>query len=309
VSGLRVVHPGAFTTLQDLGRRGYRDLGVPTGGAFDVASFRLANALAGNPPDRAALELTLLGGTYEALGPLVVALAGAAMDARVEPPAGPARHVRVPAAIPLGAGDRLVVGGTSTGARLYLAAHGGFEAGPELGSRSRETPLIRDAILPAGPASGRTLWPDPALVARPQGPLRVVAGPDDGPRPGGAVRVGTLADRMGLRLESDTTPAGPVPDPDRLSAPVAPGAIQWTGSGWIVLGVAAGTMGGYPVVAQVIRADIDRLGQLRPGDPVAFQEVTIAVAIAEARARQADLDRRDSLLRVAALDQTRSLDA
>ena len=81
---------------------------------------------------------------------------------------------------------------------------------------------------------------------------------------------------MGLRLQGDPVP---ISSPDeRLSTPVAPGAVQVAGGQLIVLGVACGTMGGYPHVAHVISADLDRLGQLRPGDSIAFRLVTLEEA-------------------------------
>jgi allophanate hydrolase subunit 2 len=81
---------------------------------------------------------------------------------------------------------------------------------------------------------------------------------------------------MGLRLEGPCLAM--IAEPDRLSAPVAPGAIQAAGGQLIVLGVAGGTMGGYPHVAHVISADLDRIGQLRPGDVIAFRRVSVAEA-------------------------------
>jgi len=92
---------------------------------------------------------------------------------------------------------------------------------------------------------------------------------------------------MGLRLEGPRiereAPA------DRPSAPVAPGAVQITGGQPIVLGVAGGTMGGYLHLAHVIAADLDRLAQLRPGDPVRFRRIEVE----EARR----IDRRERLER------------
>src|SRR6185312_1901394 len=86
-------------------------------------------------------------------------------------------------------------------------------------------------------------------------------------------RVGSRSDRMGLRLDGD--PIAIASSPGRLSAPVAPGAVQLAGGQLILLGVAGGTMGGYPHIAHVISADIDRLGQLRPGDVIRFRVVTL----------------------------------
>jgi 5-oxoprolinase (ATP-hydrolysing) subunit C len=80
---------------------------------------------------------------------------------------------------------------------------------------------------------------------------------------------------MGLRLQGD--PVEMRSPADRLSAPIAPGTIKVAGGQLIVLGVACGTMGGYPHVAQVISDDLDRLGQLKPGD-VTFRPVGLEAA-------------------------------
>jgi 5-oxoprolinase (ATP-hydrolysing) subunit C len=130
-------------------------------------------------------------------------------------------------------------------------------------------------------------------------PFRVLSGPDgralrafDEALGGGRrFQVGSKSNRMGLRLQGD--PVEVSSPPDRLSAPVAPGAIQVAGGQLIVLGVACGTMGGYPHVAQVISPDVDRLGQLRPGDSITFQMVTLE------EARLADRDARTQLLLLA----------
>ncbi len=81
--GLIVIDSGFWTTVQDGGRVGYREWGVPPGGAFDRGSAELANGLVGNTPDCATLELTLRGGTFEALGNLGLGLAGAPMEASI----------------------------------------------------------------------------------------------------------------------------------------------------------------------------------------------------------------------------------
>src|SRR5262249_51297444 len=89
-------------------------------------------------------------------------------------------------------------------------------------------------------------------------------------------RVGSRSDRMGLRLEGD--PIAIDSPPERLSAPVATGAVQVAGGQLIVLAGAGGAMGGYPHVAHVISADVDRLGQLRPGEVIGFRRVTLGEA-------------------------------
>jgi allophanate hydrolase subunit 2 len=151
-----------------------------------------------------------------------------------------------------------------------------------LGSRSSEQTLRAGEQLPAAASSvlSRHLadqsWHSPAAAS-----FRVVAGPDARSNPELSAlfwasrhfRVGTRHDRKGLRLEGD--PIAIFSDPERLSTPVAPGAIQVAGGQLIVLGVACGTMGGYPHVAHVISADRDRLGQLKAGDLIRFEQVTV----------------------------------
>jgi biotin-dependent carboxylase-like uncharacterized protein len=289
--GLMVIDSGFWTTVQDAGRFGYREWGVPSGGAFDRAAADLANALAGNGPDRAVLELTLRGGIFEALGNVALGLAGAPMQAASIAASGSSREWRIPCSGSLHAGDRLVLGPTVQGARTYLAVHGGFQTPLRMGSRSTEQPLRRGDFLNAMPATfHHRHLSDPAWRNPVEQPFRIIAGPDD---PSMAARefltstrfrVGSRSNRMGLRLE------GPVLDlnspPDRLSAPVAPGAIQVAGGQLIILGVACGTMGGYPHIAHVISADLDRVGQLRPGNHIEFLPIGLA------EARELDLSNR-----------------
>jgi biotin-dependent carboxylase-like uncharacterized protein len=286
--GLLVIDPGLSTTVQDLGRPGYRQWGVPPGGAFDRSSAGLANALVGNSAECAVLELTLRGGVYEADGALAIALAGASIEASVERPDSlERRSLEVPLCCSLTAGERLILGQTRDGARAYLAVKGGWQTRPILGSRSSEERIAPGIVLPAEPGAiptrriGPVAWKSP--VAQ---PFRVIPGPDDGADcglgserrswTGREFRVSSKANRVGLRLESE--PIIVSSPPERLSAPVAPGAIQVAGGKIIILGVACGTMGGYPHIAQVISADIDRIGQLRPGDSIQFLPVTLMEA-------------------------------
>ncbi len=281
-AGLLVVDAGLSTTVQDLGRPGHREYGVPPGGAFDRGSAALANALAGNDWDCAVLELTLVGGRYEACLDLALAMAGAPIEAKIVGPNSAPRTLEPPLSFALERGERLVLGRTLGGARAYLAVAGGWQTPVRLGSRSSEERVRSGDLLPAAAGATPTRHPrDRGWVDPTARPLRIIDGPDAAainrgsePSPAWlerAYRIGAHSDRMGLRLEGESltidAPSG------RLSAPVAPGAIQAAGGPLIVLGVACGTMGGYPHVANVISADLDRLGQVRPGDLVRFARV------------------------------------
>lgn len=300
--GLIVIHPGARSTIQDRGRLGWREVGVGPGGPFDFASHGLANALLANPPECATIEMTALGGKFRAQGPLAVAWAGALMPVAVVREGERLARIPGPGACWLREGDSLEFGGAGSGLRCYLAVAGGWQVPIVLGSRSSEESLRAGDFLPA-PCGGNPFFtrrlddpcPDPA-----EGPLRIVPGPDAAALPDdgdwGAWRVTNACDRTGLRLEPEGEGSGwadrvAVPE-GRLSAPVAPGAIQWTGRQMLILGVACGTMGGYPHIAHVISADLDRLGQARPGDRLDFARVDVAMARRIGRERSNALEAR-----------------
>jgi 5-oxoprolinase (ATP-hydrolysing) subunit C len=303
---LIAIDPGFFTTVQDDGRPGYREWGVPCGGAFDRGSAELANALLGNPPGCAVLEFTLVGGTYQADCSMPLALAGAPMEAKVLGPNEADRFLQLPSSFSLRKGECLVLGRNLTGARTYLAVRGGWQTVPKLGSRSSEKRLRSGEVLPAaqGTIPTRRLG-EPSWRSSTDEPFRIIAGPDGRSHPEldlafwsvRRFRVEPQSSRMGLRLQGD--PVTVTSPPGRLSTPVAPGAIQVAGGQLIVLGVACGTMGGYPHIAYLASIDLDRAGQLKPGDALAFCLVTLEEARALDRtARQA---RAVELRRLAAL--------
>ena len=299
--GLEVLQPGLLTTVQDLGRSGLAHLGVAPGGAADRDSLRLANLAVGNPPGAAALECTLVGPELVALADLTVAVAGAALGARVEEEALPPL---IPRRLPRGGRVRLPGGGP--GCRAYLAMAGGVLVPPVLGSRSTDLPggfgglegrpLRRGDRLAVGEQVGtpRRISAGAAVaLGRPE--LRCVRGPHaerftaaDWERLcGEAYRVSPQSDRRGVRLEGAAirSGAGEIP-----SAGMAVGAVQVPPAGLpLVLGVDRPPTGGYPVAAVVIRADLPALAQLRPGDPVRFALVEVAQARELFRRREAAL--------------------
>lgn len=285
---LRVLHTGLASRVVDFGRPRTRSLGVPVGGAADRRSLALGNALVGNEPDAAALEITLTGPRLRAEADLACVVFGAPFTL-----SGIARPLRVGTTFTLQAGEELHVGGTPRGARAYLCVHGGLQVPRILGSCSGLDDVRRDDLLPCRPGriGGRFV---PA--AEPSFPevrvLRVLPGLQadwfDVPAFHEQVyTVGSASNRMGLRLRGQPLV---VPERELVSEPVAPGAVQVTRDGQsIVLGVDGQTIGGYPKIAHVIGADLDHLGQLRPGDRVRFAPVTLAEAVAFDRAAAAEL--------------------
>ena len=296
---LVVRQPGLLSLVVDLGRPGSRALGVPLGGAADRAALALGNALVGNPPAAAAVEVTLAGPTLEATGPTACVVFGAPFELTTNGRSFPAGTT-----FALEAGNVLRVGGTRTGVRGYLCVAGGFDVPVVLGSRSGLEPLKGGDVLPCrtsrieprslGVAPGSAAVPaaseEAAGTAALPATLRVLDGPQRDWFPDDrfftqTYTVTPASNRMGLRLAGE--PLARTPG-ELVSEAVAPGAVQVTNDGLpVALGVDGQTIGGYPKVAHVIRADLDALGQLRPGARVRFVRVSAEEAEAAARSRAA----------------------
>lgn len=281
---ITVLKPGLQTTVQSRPRTGLRHLGVPASGAADPLSMALANRLVGNAWDAPLLEATLFGPTLRFDIDCAFGIAGGHFDVRLnDEPAGLNETIFAVA------GDVLTVGGSGAGARAYVAFSGGLAVDEILGSAATYLPGELGGLGGRALEAGDNL---PILV--PAEPVAAVQTPQEfrPPMSGGwAVRVsesfetgdltassrellfgtnwtiGQRGDRMGLRLEGarlETTSDGRMP-----SAPVFPGTVQCTeGGSPFLLSVDAGTIGGYPRVAQVLRADRHLLGQFLPGDHV-----------------------------------------
>ncbi len=305
---LHVLAPGALTTVQDLGRRGWRHLGVGRAGALDPDAAQLANRLVGNPPDAAVLELTLRGPTLAFARPLRIALCGAQVDARFEDAAGRSTWLpgHRPVELPPGT---LHLGPVRDGARAWLAIAGGIDVPPVLGSRSTDLrggfgghggrALRRGDLLPLAPATLAApdaphiarWWIDPVDDRGDEAPLRFVpaAGRDPNALAARVWRVDPRSDRQGIRLEGAPLES---PAAEAVSGPVAPGTIQLPPDGRPILLLGdAQTTGGYPQLGHVAAADLPRLAQKRPGDPLQLEAVDIAHARRLWRERAARLAR------------------
>ena len=297
--GLRVVTPGLWSLPVDFGRPSFRSLGVPLGGAADRASHRLANALVGNAPEAVALELTLAGPTLRAEHDVGCVLFGAPFQLHID---GSTEQPVVGRTFTLREGETLRIGGTPTGVRGTLAAVGGFVRPQVLGSASAFRGLQADEFLVCSRSriAGRAL-PFAGFPAADAETLRVLPGPQRDWFPDDrffsiAWRVAAASNRMGLRLHG---PKLTKRDAELTSEAVAPGAVQVANDGLpIVLGIDGQTIGGYPKIAHVIAADLDRLARLRPGASIRF--ALVGIDEAEAAADENDRCLRDWEMRLGA---------
>ncbi len=281
--GLTIERAGFPVLVQDLGRVGMAAVGVGESGAADRGSFRLGARLLANPPDRAALEITLGGVELTVHGTQTLALTGAQVPATLD-------GRPVPCAAPFTArdGQRLVVGIPERGLRTYLSTRGGIAVDPVLGSRST------DILSGVGPdqltAGSAVLVGDPPTTAFPcvdVAPVRplpdlVELRVDLGPRHAWIADPSALAaatwtvsdrsNRVGVRLDGDPLTRAPeYADRELPSEGVVLGSIQVPADGQPVIFLADHPVtGGYPVMGVVRAEDLDHAAQARPGQRLRF---------------------------------------
>ena len=283
---LEILAPGPLATIQDLGRPGLAALGVGASGAADRGSLRLANRLVGNPESAAGLELTFGGLRARVVAAATIALTGASCPATVG-----GRAVGMDGPIPVRPGESIVIGVPARGVRTYLAVRGGIEVPRVLGARSTDVlsglgpePVHTGTVLPIGCETTGFPVVDHAPVrgSGHDGVLRIVPGPRADWFEPAALRtlcaspylVTAESNRIGARLEG--------PELRRAATTELPpegmvrGALQVPPHGRPVLLLADHPVtGGYPVIAVVADADLDRAGQLRPGERVRFRALRI----------------------------------
>lgn len=279
-----ITHLNGIATIQDLGRPGFSDQGVPPCGVQDPVSSSIVNYLVGNPANAAVLELVY--------GNLSLTFSKGTWIAWIGGEADAAPRQGTP--IQVLAGQPVEFGAFKRGMRAWIAVQGGFNTPPVMNSRST---LVRFGIgsrlkagdeLPIGPTdhsglSGLSI-PKELLPPLPhdRSVLRYVPSGTsilDGQR----FQVSPKSDDMALRLEGGQiqTTAG-----EQVSAPVVPGVIQVPPSGEpILLMSQCQTVGGYPRAGFIASVDRRLAAQLRPGDSIGFEAITFQ----EARALRDDL--------------------
>jgi antagonist of KipI len=308
-----VTRAGFLSSVQDLGRTGFREFGVSTSGALDPFALRVANLLVGNDEGAAGLEITLGGLQLRLNDERIVAWCGGEFEVEIGSQSLPAAHVAR-----LQARDELKFRPPQIGCRGWLAISGGVDVPIVLGSRSTDLRAnfggfdgraLRDGdVIPLGPRPGSPIpatrisswtashdWVSPA---RPNPILRFVRGMDWTRFNASSLErltsepftVSPDSDRMGVRLTGpELSRAANV---DLISEAVAPGTVQVPPSGQPILLLGdCQTIGGYPKIAHVITVDLGVAAQLRAGDRVRFSEVSLGDAHRLLLERQRALER------------------
>lgn len=311
---IEILKPGLASTIQDEGRQGYYHLGIPPSGAMDQYSYYAANLLVGNPKGAAVVECTFLAPEMKFNSDAIIAVTGgncAPQINGVEHPANTRLEIQ--------AGDLLSFGFMTSGARAYISIAGGIDVPIVLGSRST---YLLGAV---GGYEGRKLMAGDVLaignlpVTMPTQTILPVSLQQDLPKtveirvtPGlydhlltkegqqdfyeMTWKVSAESDRIGYRCKGEKllqfidrkAPFGAGSDPSNIvDAPYPVGSIQIPGGKEpIILHRDSVSGGGYAMIATVISADMDLIGQLQPNHTMKFKAVTIDEALVARKAYQ-----------------------
>ena len=316
---IEISSAGIMASVQDLGRPGWRNLGVGSSGAMDALALRIGNMLVGNPQDLAGIEFTLGGFRLRFQRDAVFALTGADAGAMLDDVPVPAWWVRRARA-----GQVLSAKMAADGMRSYLTVAGGIDVAPLMGSRATD---LKGGF---GGHEGRTLKPGTLLpVARGEA-IQIGLGGfgldavrlDLLPRAEPVIRfipakewhshdlslqerflqstwmLQPDSNRMGYRLSGpELRRDAPL---ELLSHGILPGTIQLPPGGQPVIQLNdANTCGGYPKLGVVIEPDLSALAQLRLGAQLRFRAVDRDEALAARAAREAFMTRLASRIALA----------
>ena len=297
VEAFEVLEPGILTTIQDLGRYGFSQFGVPLSGALDTFSFRVGNLLVGNQEEEASLETTIMGPKLKALREVVIAITGGDLF-----PALNGESLEMWRTHLLVEGDVVTFKRIRSGCRAYLALNGGFIVPKIMGSRStylsgrfggfQGRPLKRGDILstldrpPSLNKLGLRFPSDRIPPFEKEVLLRVIPGPQDHhftekgfqTFSSSAYQVTPQCDRMGVRLEGPKIERRPDVEESIISEGLISGAIQVPGDGKPIIILTELVTGGYTKIATVISTDLTKVAQLKPGDRVRFETISIEKA-------------------------------
>jgi biotin-dependent carboxylase-like uncharacterized protein len=301
-----VLTAGAYTTVQDMGRYGYQQMGIPVSGVLDKFSYRVANILVGNPDGAAVLEITVTGPRLEFQTATDIAVTGADMGMTLND-----QPVRCWKSIRTKPGDILDIQQVKSGCRAYLAISGGIEVPVVMGSRSTYAggklgghlgrPLKEGDQIKCGPSTGLTKARQILSAVIPTHPSQIVIHAIPGPQDDffqeglttlfqSEFMVSTKADRMGYRLQGPEVKLAEGMPKSIISEPTMPGGVQIPADQQPIILLVEQTVGGYTKAVTVISTDLPKVAQATPGDTIRFKEISLEKAHTLYREREKVFD-------------------
>ena len=276
---LKVLKAGLFTTVQDIGRYGYLNIGVPVAGYMDSVSAQKVNRLLENELTDAVIEITMTGPTLEFERKTYICLGGAEISATLNNE--PIEAYRV---LPVAAGDILSYGKLKKGLRAYLAVKGGFRSPLVMGSRSFFSSITktdhladRAQIAYADPGNFEPKitelrvdsFLDETILSVSKGPeYGMLTDPQLEPIFSRVFSISNENNRMAYQLEEFI----PGHEQSMLTSATLPGTVQLTPAGRLIILMKDGqTTGGYPRILQLSDQAISILAQKKFGDKISFK--------------------------------------
>lgn len=313
--GIKILNPGLFSTVQDLGRVGYQDQGFSTAGALDTYALRIGYTLIGN--EGPAIEFTIIGPTIQFLNDNTFVLTGGHFEATLND-----QTISHQTVIFVEKGDELKIGSVVDGARGYILFGKPLEIPKMANSYSTHT---RSKI---GGYHGRALKSSDVITCQQnkmyteriglscpvealnQELIHIIEGPQIEHFSNEAKQklvnevfeISEKSDRMGFRLQGENI--APMESADIISEPVALGSIQVPNDGNpIILLNDKQTVGGYTKIATVCAADLPILAQKKPNETIKFEWVTVATATEKLKEKeQAFNEKQNQILKAPIFD-------
>jgi antagonist of KipI len=288
----KVIKSGLQTTVQDLGRYGFREFGVSPSGAMDSYSLQMGNLLVGNELGEAALEAPLIGPVLLSLHDVAIAICGGNLSPKIND-----QEIPLWKSLVIKKGQILSFGELKVGARTYISVAGGIDVPLVLNSKSTyltgkfggfEGRALKEGdILFGHPFTRRNRYLHTKLIPKYKDPLtvRVIIGPHTDKFTTAGLEtfltkeysISTQSNRMGYQLTGPKIEHST--SADIISAAIPLGGIQVPSSGQpIILMAEHQTMGGYSRIGTVISTDIPRLAQAQPGIKIRFKEISSQTA-------------------------------
>ena len=278
---IKVLKEGLFTTIQDIGRFGYKNIGVPVSGSMDQTSAKLANLLLGNDESSAVLEMTLVGPTLEFMNDTYISITGADMD-----PSLNKQKVLQNKPLFVNKGDILYLSHSSNGMRSYLGIKGGFNSEKKLGSKSfyrgitKREKLIKNDKIKFAKVTSSPMKINKSIndfkINR-KNKINVFKGPEFDLLDSNSKDIIFNTDfTIGINNRMGYNLVEPIENSisSIISSPVMPGTVQLTPSGrLIILCRDCQTSGGYPRVLQLDKSSMDSLSQKTIGETIKLKLV------------------------------------
>ncbi len=289
-----VLTPGGYTMIQDEGRFGYQQMGIPRSGALDAFAFHAANRLVANFTNAAVMEITVMGPRLEIMAEADLAVTGAEMGMTLND-----QPLEAWKSFSVKPGDVLDIQQVKSGCRAYLAVNGGIDVPEVMGSCSTYVGgsiggyhgrlLKAGDVIKCGRAKRlpymRAMPSDMIPSYPPEIVIRAIPGPqDDFFREGLDIifqsdfMVSTKADRMGYRLQGPKVELRKGMPKSIISEPTMPGGVQIPADEQPIILMVEQTVGGYTKIVTVISVDLPKVAQATPGDTIRFERVSLETA-------------------------------